>query len=254
MKTIEECILAVKSFDFKNATQKEIEEIIPTFGMNDECPHELPKKLNSYYGWGIKTWQYPNQFSKFLYYLKDKTVKSYFEIGVRHGGTFVIVNEILQKNNPFLESHALDNIEPSDIISIYQKKFRTNPFFYHTCISQDLFIFDKLGDRSDTSVNKKIEMVFIDGCHSYQCVKRDYLVALMLGAKYIIFHDIVNIATEGVVNLWNEIKLTHKVYHEFIDQYDDVDGTFMGIGVVEVTKEDNIFPMFKPHYHHVFNW
>lgn len=254
MKSIEDAISAVKSFNFKNATQKEIEEIIPTFGMNDECPNELPTKFSSYYGWGIKTWQYPNQFSKLLYYLKDKTIKSYFEIGVRHGGTFILMNEVLLKNNPILESHALDVITPSEILSIYQKKFRVNPFAYHTCSSQDLFIFGKLGDRSDNSVSKKIEMIFIDGCHSYHCVKRDYLVALMLGAKYIIFHDIVNIATDGVESLWKEIKSTHKVCHEFIDQYEEVQGRFMGIGVVEVTKEDDIFPMFKPHYHHLFNW
>ena len=48
MKTIEEAILAVKSFDFKNATQKEIEEIIPTFGMNDEYIEEMPKSLSKH--------------------------------------------------------------------------------------------------------------------------------------------------------------------------------------------------------------
>lgn len=253
MKSIEGAISAVKSFNFKNATQKEIEEIIPTFGMNDECPNELPTKFSSYYGWGIKTWQYPNQFSKLLYYLKDKTIKSYFEIGVRHGGTFILMNEVLLKNNPYLESHALDLIPQSEILEIYQNKFRTHPFSYHRADSHDTYVFGKLGDRRDDCIGKKIDLVFIDGCHSYHCVKRDYLVALMLGAKYIVFHDIVNVVTTGCENLWNEIKNVHKIYHEFTDQYEDVDGNYMGIGVIEVSKEDNIFPMFGPHYHHLFN-
>lgn len=254
MKTIEESILSVKSFDFKTATQKEIEEILPTFGMNNECINEIPNKFSPFFGWGIKCWQYPNQFSKFLTYLRNIEVSSYLEIGVRHGGTFIIINEILLKNNPHLESHALDMIPQSEILKIYQTKFRKQPFNYHTCSSQDLFIFGKLGDTSDHSISKQIDMVFIDGCHSYHCAKRDYLLSLMLGAKYIILHDIKNVATKGVKNLWAEIKRTHKICHEFTDQYDDVEGDFMGIGVIEITEDDNIFPLFKPHYHHLFEW
>lgn len=254
MKTIEEAILAVKSFDFKNATQKEIEEIIPTFGMNDEYIEEMPQSLSSYFGWGIKIWQYPNQFSKFLCYLKDKEIDSYFEMGVRYGGTFILVNELLLKKNPALESHCLDMIPPSEILSIYQHEFRKNRFFYHQSCSQDISIFNTLGDSNPYFVNKQIDFVFIDACHTYQCVKRDYFIALMLGAKYIAFHDIASVVTKGVKNFWSEIKNTHKNCTEFIDQYDEVEGSYMGIGVVEITKEDDIFPMFKPHYHHLFNW
>lgn len=254
MKTIEEAILAVKSFDFKNATQKEIEEIIPTFGMNDEYIEEMPKSLSKHFGWGIKIWQYPNQFSKFLCYLRDKDIDSYFEMGVRYGGTFILVNELLLKKNPMLESHCLDIISPSEVLNVYQHKFRKNRFFYHQASSQDIAIFDMLGDSNPYFVNKKIDLVFIDACHTYQCVKRDYFIALMLGAKYIVFHDIVSVVTKGVRNFWSEIKNTHKNCYEFIDQYDEVEGSYMGIGVVEVSKEDNIFPMFKPHYHHLFNW
>jgi len=36
MKTIEQAISEIQNFDFKSATQKEIEEILPTFGMNNE--------------------------------------------------------------------------------------------------------------------------------------------------------------------------------------------------------------------------
>lgn len=254
MKTIEQCIESVKSFNFKTSSQKEIENAIPSFGMNDECVNEMPSFLSPYFGWGIKCWQYPNQFSKLLCYLRDKEIDSYFEIGVRHGGTFIIINEVLLKNNPTLESHCLDVIPPSDILTIYQNKFRNNRFFYHQINSLDMSIFDRIGDTNPYFLDKKIDLVFIDACHTYQCVKRDYFVALMLGAKYIIFHDIASVSTKGVRNFWSEIKKTHKNCYEFVDQYDEVDGSFMGIGVVEVSKEDNIFPMFKPHYHHLFNW
>lgn len=254
MKTIEESIINVKNFDFKSASQKEIEEILPTFGMNDEYPLEIPKIFEPYMGWGIRFWQYPNQFSKLLTYIKDKEIDSYLEIGVRHGGTFIIINELLMKYNPRLDSHCIDVIPPSEILNIYQNKFRTNQFFYHQIDSQNPFVFERLEGFDSTVPQIKFDLVFIDGCHSYQCVKRDYVLALMLGAKYIVFHDIVNVNTLGNRILWKEIKKNHNVVHEFTDQYEYMDGKFLGIGIVEIQKEDLVFPMFKKHYLDVLDW
>lgn len=255
MKTIKEAIKSVQSFDFKVASQNEIEEILPTFGMNNECTFEIPKRFESYMGWGIKFWQYPNQFSKLLCHLKDKDIDSYLELGVRWGGTFIIMNEFLLKYNPILESRALDVIPPSEILSIYQNEFRKKKFIYHETDTHDIFLVESIEGREvSESINKKIDLVFIDACHAYQCVKHDYHMALMFGAKYIIFHDIVNQSTKGAVNAWNEIKRLHKKTYEFVDQYDELNGKFLGIGLIEVDKGDNIFPMFKPHYHHLFDW
>ena len=253
MKTIHEAITDVRSFDFKSATQQEIEEILPTFGMNDEYLFEMPSIFQPYFGWGIKFWQYPNQFSKLLCYLKDKEIDSYFEIGVRWGGTFILLNEFLSKYNPYLESHCLDVIPPSEILHIYQNEFAKPNFWYHELESHSPFIFQRLEGGENMVPQKKIDLVFIDACHSYQCIKRDYFVALMLGAKYIMFHDIVNQSTKGSKIAWEEIKKNHKVSHEFVDQYEGMNGKFLGIGVVEVNKEDSIFPMFKSHYHHRFD-
>ena len=66
MKTIEESIQLVKDFDWKNSTQEEIENILPSFGMNNEQLFEMPKEFEPNMGWGIKFWQYPNQLSKLL--------------------------------------------------------------------------------------------------------------------------------------------------------------------------------------------
>ena len=254
MKTIEQAIQSVKDFDFKTATQKEIEEVLPTFGMNNEELSEIPKIFKPYLGWGIKFWQYPNQFSKLLCFLKDKEIDSYFEMGVRWGGTFIIMNEFLLKYNPLLEAHALDIIPPSEILHTYQNNFRELPFWYHEMETQSPYFFQRIEGGENIVPNKRIDLVFIDACHSYQCIKRDYYLALMMGAKYIIFHDIVNCKTKGSKIAWNEIKKLHKKSHEFVDQYDDMNGKYLGIGVVEVNKEDSIFPMFKPHYHHLFEW
>jgi len=253
MKTIEQAIIDVKNFDFKSATQREIEEILPTFGMNDEYLVEMPKIFEPFFGWGIKFWQYPNQFSKLLTFLKDKEIESYFEIGVRHGGTFIIMNEFLMKYYPLLESHCLDVIVASDILDIYQKKFRDLRFWYHQIESHSAYFFERLEGFDSHVPTKKIDLIFIDACHSYQCIKRDYFSSLMLGPKFIIFHDIVNSHTRGARTAWKEIKKFHKKTYEFVDQYENMNGKFLGIGVVEITKDDDIFPMFKTHYHHLFD-
>ena len=254
MKTIIESIQLVKDFDFKSATQEDIERILPSFGMNNEYLEEMPKEFDSSYGWGIKFWQYPNQFSKFLTFLKNKKIDSYLEIGCRWGGTFIIINELLKRYNSYVISHALDIIPPSQILDTYQNEFEGRRFFYHEIDSHSPHLYKVLSGHDYFKPDVRFDMIFIDGCHSYNCVKNDYHTSLIMGAKFIIFHDIVSDATVGNKIAWEEIKRNHKKTYEFTDQYDSVCGSFLGIGVVEITQGDNIFPMFKPHYHHLFDW
>lgn len=251
MKTIEQAIQEIKDFDFLKATQEEIEKILPTFGMNDEQVYEMPKEFQEYMGWGIKFWQYPNQFSKFLNYIKGKEINSYFEIGVRWGGTFILVNEVLRRTNPHIAAFANDWIPPSDILSIYQHNFKLNEFVYLEKSSNDVYLFENLC-CAITKPTPQIDMVFIDGCHTYWCIMEDYQRALNLGAKYIVFHDIVSQSSSSCKIAWKDIKKKHKKTFEFTDQYDSVTGTYMGIGVVEITEEDDCFPFFKDKYSHLF--
>jgi cephalosporin hydroxylase len=248
MDKIRDSIRRIVEFDWVNATEKEIEDRLPTFGMNDEYPEEMPNQFKEYMGWGVKLWQYPNQLSKLLTFLKGKRINSYLEIGVRYGGTFIIINELLKRYNEYVESHCDDIIPASDILDIYQKEFVREQFFYHEMLSQNTYFFKTIAEIEYIKLQKKMDLVFIDGCHSYTCVKQDYFTALMLGAKYIIFHDIVNHNTPGNQIVWREIKKIHKVTHEFVEQYEDKHKKYLGIGVVEVTPEDLIFPLFSPHY------
>ena len=75
----------------------------------------------------------------------------------------------------------------------------------------------------------------------------------MLGAKFIMFHDIANVNTRGARIAWNQIKKNHSKTYEFVDQY-EMNGKYLGLGIVQVDKNDSIFPMFKPNFHHLFDW
>lgn len=253
MKTIEQAIQSVKDFNFLTATQKEIEEILPTFGMNDEQTFELPKDFEPYMGWGIKFWQNPRQLSKLITQIRNYEVNSYLEIGVRWGGTFIIMNEVLKHTDPYIQSFANDFIEESEILKTYQKMFSVHGhgFSYLRMDSNFPYFFYNIGPMIHKP-QPTIDMVFIDGCHMYWCIKEDYQRALNLGAKYIIFHDIVSQTSKPSAIAWNDIKKKHRKTYEFIDQYDSIKGKYMGIGVIEITPDDDIFPFYKENYPQFF--
>ena len=112
-------------------------------------------------------------------------------------------------------------------------------FFYHIG-----------GFKTAPKVN--MDCVFIDGNHTYWGINEDYHRALTMGAKYIIFHDTVNQSCPSCKEAWKNIKKNHKNIVEFTDQYDSINGTYLGIAVIEVSKEDKCFPHFKQYYPDLF--
>ncbi len=72
-------------------------EFLLRLGLNDEMLEEFPAALYPWCGRGVKSWQYPRQFSRYLRFLADKQIQSYVEIGSRHGGTFIITAEYLDR-------------------------------------------------------------------------------------------------------------------------------------------------------------
>src|SRR5262249_29626862 len=84
------------------------EQFILDLGLNDEILNEQPPEYFQYFGKGIKIWQYPVQFVPFIQKIGSLYVKSYMEIGVRHGGTFIVMTELLARVHSQLVSFACD--------------------------------------------------------------------------------------------------------------------------------------------------
>jgi len=203
-----------------------LETLLLDLGLNDEGIDEFPASLRPFCGSGLRIWQYPSQFSKYLIQLSKLQVRSYLEIGIRHGGSFVATVEFLDRFLQLDFAIALDVI-PCPSMTDYKA---VNPRAEFACINTLSTDFDVLIDRL-----KPIDLVFIDSHHQQSQCRREF-AAVKDAASMIAFHDISNVSCPGVSRVWDEGKATgdYECY-EYNDQYDDM-GPYMGIGLA-IRKE-----------------
>ncbi|HEY6433113.1 MAG TPA: hypothetical protein VIZ17_14125 [Acetobacteraceae bacterium] len=195
-------------------------------GLNDEVLEEFPAELYPWCGYGLKSWQYPRQFSRYLCFLASRNVTSYVEIGSRHGGTFIITVEYLDRFTPIANACAID-LEESPLLRGYQQEFRQ--FQYHLGSSQDRPARDILRGVWD--------LALIDGDHSREGCWADYQ-AVKDSARIVAVHDITNDNCPGVREVWRHIRsiVPARFVFEQTDQYretyDRTGKRFLGIGAV----------------------
>jgi hypothetical protein len=181
--------------------------LLPSLGLNDENLAQVPSSLHRYAGYGLRHWQLPNQFSRYLVELSNHGIESYLEIGSRHGGTFVITVEYLDRFRPIRKAVAVDlarsrSLEryasDRDGIEVLQANTRSEAFkgFLREAGPFDLVLID--GDHTE------------HGCRSdFELVKDQ--------ARLIAFHDIASNAVPGVAKVWREVKATDTGSFRFLE-------------------------------------
>ena len=203
-------------------------DLLPRLGLNDELLHEFPESLHSHTGEGLRHWQYPNQFSKYLAELSGRRIETYLEIGVRHGGTFVITVEYLSRFHPVREAIAVDlqrapallqYAQERPAVSVIEADSQTEEF------------------RAFVRDHAPFDLALIDGDHSEEGCRRDF-ETVADHARVIVFHDIVSHPVPGVGAVWRQVRSSHADrfdFLEFTDQYPELsDRTghrYLGIGV-----------------------
>ena len=163
-----------------------------------------------------------------------------FEIGTYDGGTLFLLTRYTSPNAIFI---SLD-------LPILRDKSGYPPYripFYKFFTSKNQKIFLIRGDSHDSSVFKKIkrilkkkeiDILFIDGDHSYEGVKKDFEMysPLVRNKGIIAFHDIVVHPPElkcEVSKFWNEIKENYD-YREIIQNSNQ---DWAGIGLLRYEKK-----------------
>lgn len=203
-------------------------KLLPELGLNDRHMGQYPSHLHPYCGTGIDSWQYPNQFSKYLHFLSKQQIKSYVEIGCHKGGTFIITVEYLSRFNDIERAIAVDNW-PREIINEY-KSMRPE-IEYLTTSSQSSTFYDSY-------LAHDWDLVLIDGDHSYTGARADYDI-VKDRARFIAFHDVKNSLCPGTQQIWADMRQQYPAeqVNEWSDQYDEVllrmRGSIMGIGLVQ---------------------
>lgn len=183
--------------------------------------------------------QYPSEVKFLATFLAERKIKSFFEVGLRHGAFAKLLDTMLD----------LDRVGGSEFI--------VTPKLARLMEDERYQIF--AGDHHSTEYRQwreardPFEFVFIDGGHSYNDVTRDYLRERALGPRYIGFHDVWNTACLGAKRMWDELpgKLVYYcnldpseymliAYRDrnfqtnFLDLQRESNGYCTGIGVIEV--------------------
>jgi hypothetical protein len=213
-------------------TRESLEQLVRELGLNDEALAEFPADLHHACGSGLRIWQYPHQFARFLIELSSLNVTSYLELGIRHGGSFVAVTEYLERFAPLRFAVGVDVI-PCPAMDRYQT---LNPKAQFWCMNSR---GPEFAQRLDSL--GRIDLVFIDSHHEeHQC--RAELELLVDRANIIAFHDIANIGCPGVRQVWSELvaRGTHRCI-EIADQYPGL-GPYMGIGLAISNVRPGVTP------------
>jgi hypothetical protein len=198
----------------RGADPTDLEDVLPRLGLADDVPLVVPSQLQPYVGMGLRHWQYPNQFAPYLAFLAKRDICSYLEIGVRHGGTFLITTEVLKPERAVAVD--IDRVPALAGHEFVQADSRSRRF--------------KRLARSTTW-----DLVLVDGNHAYDAVRSD-VDTVREHARVIALHDIVDQASPGVRQVWRELRSDARFdFHEFTAQYDEVvervGSTVLGIGV-----------------------
>ncbi len=154
----------------------------PVFGQDEAFKNQSVDMAGIY--------QTPGQIGKALVYLSKFKINSYLEIGVFQGGNFVFVSEYLKRFNPEIKCYGID---PTNFL---------NPEIKEIIESEKFMSFKSA--ISDQIKGTKFDLVFIDGDHSAEWIKRDFENVGKL-AKICMFHDIQEKSCPDVKVFWDNL-------------------------------------------------
>ena len=212
------------------------QELIPSVGLNDENRHEQPPELSEHFGKGLHVFQYPNQFARYMAWMADHAsdTNTYVEVGSRWGGTFILTCEWLRRiGAPLQSAIAIDPIGETPMLQTYGAFLSRCGIHYR--FVQDVSTSSAVHQLFD---EQRPDFVFIDGDHSMKGALADHMLARR-SARIIVHHDVASQACPETTALWTALKELESglfTSSDFTQQYSSVNGSFLGIGVLQRQK------------------
>lgn len=164
----------------------------------------------------VQSMQVPEEIRELLTILKEKQPKTLLEIGTARGGTLFLFC-LVASSDAIVVSVDL----PAGKFGGGYKGWKKIIYKQFALKNQKLILLRTNSQDENTLLlvqkhldGKKADFVFIDGDHSYEGVKRDFMLYKDVVAKggMIGLHDIVEGDTSmvgGVPQFWNELKATY---------------------------------------------
>ena len=178
--------------------------------------------------------QKEREISKFCKLIAPMRPKAILEIGTANGGTLFLLSKFSAPDSLII---SVDLPVGPFIGGI---NYKTSSFYKaFTSHKQKMVLISRDSHKPSTLEKvkknlkkKQLDILFIDGDHSYEGVKQDFEMYSPLVKKkgIIAFHDIVVVPEENVeVNkFWNEIKKNYE-YFEYVEDWNQGN---CGIGVI----------------------
>ena len=178
------------------------------FGNNnsfvDANSFRIPSRL-------VKPYSWVGHIPFLQWLLSESKGSNYVELGVHTGNSYFAACETISSLRSEAKAYAIDSWEGDHQAGYYNEEiFQTvNQYAAHQYPNTSVIIRKRFTDAAITFPDASIDILHIDGLHTYEAVKEDYLTWLpkMSDKGIILFHDIcVKENDFGVWRLWEEIK------------------------------------------------
>jgi len=197
--------------------------------------YDLLDKFNKYHI-KISLMQTKSEFIYLLKLLKKRKIKNILEIGTADGGTLFFFSKIIDRNGYMisvdLPGNRFNRFPDWKIPLLLSFKCGHQKLFIIRSDSHQLSTYNKISKIIKD--HGKLDLIFIDGDHSYSGVKKDFLLYKNLISKngIIAFHDIAKKGDHNLVGdvpkFWNELKEKY-IIQEIIENPNQIG---CGIGIL----------------------
>ena len=223
-------ILAAKKLKKYSTNSLSIEDLVK-LGFSFQFSYSFPK-FNFNYKISLKTFQNKFEIIKFLKLIKKIEPKIILEIGTAMGGTLFLLSRISDFKATLISVDLLNGKIGGDKKSTFFRNFAQNRQKIRI-IKGDSHKLSTFQNIKKILKNRKVDLLFIDGDHTYSGVKEDFekYKVLVKNGGLICLHDIVpgpydNVG--GVPDFWREIQENYDTY-EIVENWNQ--GGY-GIGIV----------------------